>query len=180
MNFVSFPGNVSFGGTISAPQFVSNQQIIAPVAAGTASTLTISSISSQFASLSTAYTATLSVGTLLNFVSSGSIGTNLNLSGTVTALTGNISTLIVGSLVTNFFSAATLSAGTYLNVVFNQSVTSAGTTSSSYTMGTLAVAGGASFNGTITAAALGINQTLLSYPLDVNGSARVMYPKPPT
>lgn len=95
---VGWPGNINFSGTVSAPLFVSNQQIIAPVAAGTASTLTVNSISSLFGSVSTAYTATLSVGTILNFSAGGSIGTNLALTGTLTASSissglGSISTL---------------------------------------------------------------------------------------
>lgn len=41
-----------------------------------------------------------------------------------------------------------------------------------YQMGTLAVAGGASFSGTITATGLGITQPFLSYPLDISRLAR--------
>ena len=174
MTSLTFPGNVNFGGTVSAPLFISTQQVVAAYAAGTLSTLSVGSFSSTYSSVSQAYTATLSVGTILNFNAGGSIGTNLALSGTLTAVTAGIGTITCGSLSTTFLSAATLSAGTYLGVVFNQTISSGGTTSSSTVSGgTLTVGGSASFTGTITATGLGINQTNLLFPLDVNSSARI-------
>lgn len=174
MTSLTFPGNVNFGGTVSAPLFISTQQVVAAYAAGTLSTLSVGSFSSTYSSVSQAYTATLSVGTILNFNAGGSIGTNLALSGTLTAVTAGIGTITCGSLSATFLSAATLSAGTYLGVVFNQTISSGGTTSSSTVSGgTLTVGGSASFTGTVTATGLGINQTSLLFPLDVNSSARI-------
>ena len=175
MASVSFPGNVSFGGTVSSPLFVSNQQIIAPFAAGTTSTLSVGSFASTYSNILQAYAATLTIGTLLNFSAGGSLGTNLLLSGSITAVTGSISTLTVGSLATSFLQASTLSASTYLNVTFNQTSSTTGTTSSSYQMGTLAVGGGGSFDGTLAAACF-TNLAVLLYTADIAGSARVSNP----
>lgn len=173
MASVSFPGNVSFGGTVTSPLFVSNQQIIAPFAAGTASTLSVGSFASTFSNVSQAYAATLTVGTILNFSAGGTLGTNLILSGSINAVAGSISTLTVGSLATTFLQAATLSsASTYLDVIFNQTSSSSGTTSSTYQMGTLAVGGGGSFAGTLAAACF-TNQAAPLYTLDVAGGARI-------
>ncbi len=131
---VGFPGNLNFSGTVSAPLFVSNQQIIAPVAAGTASTLTTGSLSATFLSASS-----------------------------FTSLFGSI----------NQAYASTLSVGTILNFSAGGTISSSGTTSTSYSSGTLTVVGGASFLGTITSTGLGINQTSPLYPLDLTGSARI-------
>lgn len=172
MSSFSFPGNVSFGGTVTSPLFVSNQQIIAPFAAGTLSTLSVGSFASTYSNVSLAYAATLTVGTILNFSAGGSLGTNLILTGSLNAVVGSISTLTVGSLATTFLQAATLSASTYLNVVFNQSSSSSGTTSSTYQMGTLAVGGGGSFAGTLAAACF-TNQAAPLSAIDVAGSAKL-------
>ena len=129
----------------------------------TASSVTASSFTSLYSSITNmAFASTLSVGTILNFSAGGTLGTNLTLSGTLTC----------ASISTTFLNAATLSAGTYLNVVFNQTISSAGTTSGSFSSGTLTVGGGGSFMGTIISTGIGVNQTNLSFPLDVNGSAR--------
>ena len=133
-----------------------------------ASTITVSSLSALLA-----YTSTLTVGTILNFSAGGSLGTNLILSGSLNALSGSVSTLTVGSLSTTYLQASTLSASTYLNVVFNQTISSSGTTSTTYSAGTLAVGGGGSFAGTLTAACF-TNQASPQYQLDMNGSARIV------
>ena len=165
---------------MTSPLFVSNQQIIAPFAAGTASTLSIGSFASTFSNVSQAYAATLTVGTILNFSAGGTVGSNLILSGSINAVAGSISTLTVGSLATTFLQAATLSASTYLDVVFNHEfsiidqTSSSGTTSSTYQMGTLAVGGGGSFAGTLAAACF-TNQAAPLYTLDVAGGARDYY-----
>ena len=44
----SFPGNAAFQGTVSAPLFVSNQVLIAPVAVGTTSTLSVGSLTATY------------------------------------------------------------------------------------------------------------------------------------
>ena len=85
---LGFPGNLNFSGTVSAPLFVSNQQIIAPVAAGTASTLTVSSISSNFASISTMYAATLTSPKLTAGTVSGTLATFGTITGTTLNLPG--------------------------------------------------------------------------------------------
>ena len=83
---VSFPYNAAFSGTVSAPLFISNQVLIAPVAAGTASTLTVGSFSATYLSASTSlFASTLTVGTILNFSAGGTVGTNLTLTGSLTA-----------------------------------------------------------------------------------------------
>ena len=141
---LGFPGNINFSGTITAPLFVSTQQIIAPVAAGTASTLTVGSLSSAFGSLSQAYTATLSVGTILNFNAGGSVGTNLMLSGTLTA--GSISSL--------YGNISTLSIGTILNFLQGQTVSTSGTVAGTFLAGTVTCPGSFSLSGTLTSAAI--------------------------
>ena len=121
---LAWPGNISFSGTVSAPLFVSNQQIIAPFAAGTASTLTVNSLSSSFGSLLTAYTSTLSVGTILNFSAGGSIGTNLSLSGT---LSSNSISSIYASFTSSFISTLTSSRLISGPALFNGNVSLAST-----------------------------------------------------
>ncbi len=114
---VNFPINANFSGTVSAPLFVSNQVLIAPVAAGTTSTLTVGSFSATFLSVSASitsaslFTSTLSVSTILNFSAGGSLGTNLVLSGTLTS--ASLSTTF--SSITTLYSA-TITAGTVLNL----------------------------------------------------------------
>lgn len=89
MTSLSFPGNVSFGGTVSSPLFVSNQQIIAPFAAGTLSTLSVGSFASTFSSLTQGYVSTLTAASLTsNYanVSQSSVG-SLTVTGQVGILT---------------------------------------------------------------------------------------------
>ena len=117
----------------------------------------ISSLSVTTASLTQAYAGTLSVGTILNFSAGGSIGTNLVLSGSLSA----------SSVIANTVNVSTLTAGTYLNVLFN--ATTSGTTS----VGSLSVVGGGSFLGSLTGAALGLNVAVPAYTLDVVGSSRI-------
>lgn len=60
----TFPGNVFFTGTVTSPQFVSNQQVLAPIATGTASTLTMGSITGTFCSITnTAFASTINATT---------------------------------------------------------------------------------------------------------------------
>ena len=70
----TFPGNVFFTGTVTSPQFVSNQQVIAPVASGTASTLTTGSITGTFCSI-----------------------TNASFANTLSAISGTLGSLTFGS-----------------------------------------------------------------------------------
>ena len=111
MTSLSFPGNVNFAGTVSSPLFVSNQQIIAPVAAGTASTLTFGSIAGTFSSLTQSYVATLSainltVGTLQTLPPTGNVALDVN--GPLTVLNGvNDLTRLISALDSGMGSAST-------------------------------------------------------------------------
>ena len=174
MAAINIPSSINFSGTVSAPAFVSNQVLIAPVAFGTTSTLSVGNVSATIlnvtgtimgnvGSITQAYASTLSVGTILNFSAGGSIGTNLALSGTFTAPVGSISSSIY---------AATLSIGTILNFLQGQTVSTGGTASGTYSSGTLTFQMGGSFSGTLTAPAVGINTSSPAYPLDINGNVR--------
>lgn len=89
---LAFPGNINFSGTVSAPLFVSNQQIIAPVAAGTASTLTVNSLSSIYCSLTT--------------LSVANVAGNIALSGTLSAPVAKVATVITQSFTRTFDTTA--------------------------------------------------------------------------
>ena len=160
----NFPFNANFSGTVSAPLFVSNQVLIAPVAAGTASTLTVGSFSATYLSVASSITSaslfasTLSVGTILNFSAGGSIGTNLALSGTLTA--ASLSGLF-GSLSQAY--TATLSVGTILNFFQGQTVSSSGTVSGSFLPGTATCPVGFSVSGTLTSAAINVGSLSGTY-----------------
>ena len=91
------PGNIGFSGTLSAPLFVTNQRIVAPYKTGTTSTISVGSMAGTFSSITQAYAATLTVGTILNIMAGGSLGTSFA-PGTVNYTTGSISTLTVGSM----------------------------------------------------------------------------------
>lgn len=85
---VNFPYNANFQGTVSAPLFLSNQVLMAPVAAGTASTLTFGSISGTFSSITQSYAATLlTLNLTTDTLTTGSIG----------AVIGGIATLSAGN-----------------------------------------------------------------------------------
>lgn len=96
-----FPGDVCFTGTVSAPLFASTQQVIAPIAAGTASTLTFGSISGTFSSILQSYAATLSTLNLIVGQSSSPAAT-LDVSGSA-RVTGSIAASLglIGSQSTN-------------------------------------------------------------------------------
>ncbi len=98
------PGNIQFTGTVSSPLFICNQRVIAPIASGTTSTISFGSMTGSYSSLSQAYAATLSVGTLLNYFSTGSSNTSL------ISRYGSISTLTVGSISASIANVASLSA----------------------------------------------------------------------
>ena len=105
---LSIPGNIGFAGTIAAPLMVSNQPIVAPSASGTISTISIGSLAGTYSSVTQAYAATLTIGTILNYGSS--LSTNLSLTGTVISTAGIFSTLTVGSLSTSYASVTAISA----------------------------------------------------------------------
>ena len=155
------PYSANFSGTVSAPLFVSNQVLIAPVAAGTTSTLTVGSFSATFVSVSgtlsaangsltQAYTSTLTVGTILNFSAGGSVGTNLYLTGSISALTASLtqaytSTLSVGTIL-NFSAGGSIGTnlaltGTLSAMIGNISSLSISTLSSSFSSLSLINAG---------------------------------------
>ena len=120
------PGNIQFTGTVSSPLFICNQRVIAPIASGTTSTISFGSMAGSYSSLSQAYAATLSVGTLLNYFSTGSSNTSL------ISRAGNISTLTVGSMSASIANVASLSASicsiTTLNAAIANIATITGTT----------------------------------------------------
>lgn len=118
-------GNVNVSGVLTSgtdtTQFASQTQAYT-------STLSGNQLTFASGSITTAFTSTLSVGTILNFSAGGSIGTSLYLTGTLATpyasiTSGSIGTLLAGSLSAstvagNIGSLSTLTVGTILNLNF--------------------------------------------------------------
>ena len=118
-------GNVNISGVLTSgtdvTQFASQTQAYASTISGNQFTFASGSII-------TAFTSTLSVGTILNFSAGGSIGTSLYLTGTLATpyasiTSGSVGGLVIGSVSAstvagNFGSLSTLTVGTILNLNF--------------------------------------------------------------
>lgn len=168
MTSLTFPGNVTFAGTVTSPLFISNQQIIAPVAAGTSATLTVGSLSGTIGSITTLTCSSLSsdFGSVTTqfisnlIVNSATVSTGLVVSGKSTNFANQGFycgwNRVTGTGMTYF--ANQLGAGTGGFEFLNYNVSGALT----------------NVPLTITAAAnVGINTNAPNYRLDVAGSARL-------
>ena len=169
MTSLSFPGNVSFAGTVTSPLFVSNQQIIAPFAAGTLSTLSVGSFASTYSNVLQAFAASLTVGTGTagSFSSTFLQSNTLNVSGSMTAAGntfGNVSGksyLYNAGHISNFAGAITDVGPGNVGVIFTTGGILDLVNSSTTSM--LRIAG----------TNVGLNNINPQYTFDVNGSQRI-------